>query len=153
MLIRAHCNQFIHDSGISLGIWGTPLWYRHAYGYWSPSGYNVHLGLLHGKKIYVSYYFVIGGMVLGTAEILYTLQQVGLIATNKITQYGFTYALTVEAIFFTLGILDRLKELRENNQIYYEISITDKLTKIHNRHYLDINIERIMEFAGDMSFP
>lgn len=160
---QLHYFRFAYKGLIAISLFmivASVLGYgEHLYGIGMLMGIGVPLVIMFTlvyymvKKIYVSYYFVIGGMVLGTAEILYTLQQVGLIATNKITQYGFTYALTVEAIFFTLGILDRLKELRENNQIYYEISITDKLTKIHNRHYLDINIERIMEFCRRYEFP
>lgn len=105
------------------------------------------------NKRHISNYFVFGVFILGLGEFLYILLQVGLVPKNLFTQYGFTFALTVEATLFTLSILDRINELKAYSYKYYNIANTDKLTGLYNRHYLDDHVEEAQELSKRYELP
>lgn len=105
------------------------------------------------KKIHISSYFVYGAIILGIGEGTHILLQLGVLPKNIFTQYGFTFALAVEATLFTMSILDRVNELKEYNHRYYNIAITDHLTELYNRHYLEMHIEDTLELCRRYDFP
>ncbi len=99
------------------------------------------------KRLNISHYFIVGSVLLGTTILVMILSQYGTLKSRWLWHYAFSYALSLEALFFSLGIFDQLKELREKTHFYYEIAIKDSLTKIHNRHYLDIYSRQLFENA------
>jgi hemerythrin len=101
----------------------------------------------------VSLYFLFGGSFLGLALIILILQQMGLVANINFTKYFFYYALALESLFFTLGILDQLKNLNHYNQLFFNLAVTDPLTGLNNRHYLEIHKHTLLSYADRYQEP
>lgn len=101
----------------------------------------------------VSLYFLFGGSFLGLGLIILILQQIGLVANTNFSKYFFYYALALESLFFTLGILDQLKNLNHYNQLFFNLAVTDPLTGLNNRHYLEIHKHTLLSYADRYQDP
>jgi len=69
---------------------------------------------------------------------------------SPIFQIAYMAAASINCVFFTLGMIEQLKDVREQGAVFYNLAITDRLTKAYNRFYFETQIHEFM--SGYSSF-
>lgn len=101
----------------------------------------------------ISQYFILCAAFLIVSGILILLFMGDFIRGSQYSKYVISTALTVESMFFTLGILDTFRKTEEMQFELYRMAIEDPLTQLHNRHYFDINIGHFFENSRRFKTP
>lgn len=97
------------------------------------------------KKYEISPYFLIGSVIQATTIPVLVVAESGLVAENMVYDLGYMFAASINGIFFTIGIVQQLKDVRVKNALFYQLATTDKLTGAYNRYSFDTEIEQRIE--------
>lgn len=59
---------------------------------------------------------------------------------SPVFQIAYIAAASINSLFFTLGMIEQLKDVREQKSIFYNLAIKDKLTNAYNRYYFETQV-------------
>lgn len=89
-------------------------------------------------------YYLIAVSVLLCAAIIFLLKFYGLISNNKVTMHIVFFGSAVESILLSFALGYRIRIMREREKSLQAISVTDELTGLFNRRFLNRSLAKKM---------
>lgn len=111
-------------------------------------------GFKPARFMFLAWIFLAGGLV------AFFLQNFQVIGANVWTANGYLFGSTLESIFLSFALADRIRELRgERNRLrdserrYHELSLTDGLTGLYNKRYFSEKLAAEVELSRKLDRP
>lgn len=100
----------------------------------------VALGRYLMRDYRLTFYFLTGSALQALTVLVMILSLMDLVLKSPIYQISYMAAATINCVFFTLGMIEQLKDAREQGTVFYQLAITDGLTQAYNRYYFETQI-------------
>jgi diguanylate cyclase (GGDEF)-like protein len=98
-------------------------------------------------------YYLIAVSVLLCAAIIFLFKFYGLISNNKVTMHIVFFGSAAESILLSFALGYRIRIMREREKSLQEISVTDELTGLFNRRFLNTSLAKKMAESRRSSTP
>lgn len=125
-----HAEQFIHLNYIVLSILGG----------WVSFFTFVVLWRYLRKDYRLTPYFLTGSALQALTAIILIFALLEWFLKSPVYQISYMAAASINSLFFTLGMIEQLKDVREQGHIFYNLAITDKLTNAYNRYFFETQV-------------
>lgn len=99
------------------------------------------------KGFKISSYFLIGSVIQALTIPILVVAQSGMFSNTTIFSLCYMFATSINGVFFTLGIVHQLRNVREKNALFYKLATTDQLTGAYNRYSFDTQLEERLELS------
>lgn len=107
-----------------------------------------------------SRFFLLAWSVLAAGGLVFALMGLKLLPVNFLTVNGAAIGITLESLLLSLALADRIRLLKKQKEYYektqkryHQLSVTDELTGLYNRRYLQSRLRSEVEHAVRMEMP
>lgn len=101
----------------------------------------------------ISPYFLIGSVIQALTIPVLVVAKSGLLWESIGFELYYMFATAINGIFFTLGIVHQLRNVRKKNVLFYELATIDQLTGALNRYSFDSQVKERLALAERHHFP
>jgi two-component system, sensor histidine kinase LadS len=107
-----------------------------------------------------SRFFLLAWSTLAAGGLVFALMGLKVLPVNYWTINGVAIGVTMESLLLSLALADRIRLLRKEKEYYektqkryFELSVTDGLTGLYNKRYLQSKLRSEVEHAASMELP